>query len=334
MELLKWTSGFFVYALTFTIITAAGGLWYLSSALKAEGPLVESAYYTIERGSGLRKIAAQLQDQGIINDEFIFMAGVMIKRRQSSLQAGEYQFDPHISANQVIYKLANGAVLRRVITIPEGLTSYQIIERLNNIEDLTGEVTTVPPEGSLLPETYDYQRGQNRQDIVNRMKSAMDKALQQLWDARQPELPFGTMEEARILASIVEKETGKAEERRRVAGVFVNRLRQNMALQTDPTVIYALTKGRPKNDGKGPLGRRLLKKDLQYDSPYNTYLYPGLPPGPIANPGYESLAATLNPEDHRYIFFVADGTGGHAFAETLNEHNKNVAKWRKVRAGQ
>jgi len=334
MGFIKLFSGFFIYALTLSVIAGACGLWFVSNQLKSSGPLKNESFYTVERGAGLRTIAAQLEGQGLVSNEFIFMAGVMLQGKQSALQAGEYQFEAGISPNAIIHKLSNGSVLRRVVTIPEGLTSWQIVQRLNKVEDLSGEITTIPPEGTLLPETYDYQRKQDRQALVTRMQGAMDTAIKQLWDTRQNDLPLKTIEEALVLASIVEKETGTPDERKRVAGVFINRLRKGIALQTDPTVIYALTKGRPKNDGKGPLGRRLLRKDLKYDSPYNTYIYPGLPPGPIANPGYEALAATLNPETHDYIFFVADGTGGHAFAKTLAGHNRNVAKWRKVRAGR
>jgi UPF0755 protein len=170
--------------------------------------------------------------------------------------------------------------------------------------------------------------------VINRMQASMTKTIDELWEQRSSTLPFTTKEEAIVLASIVEKETGHPEERERVAGVFINRLRKGMALQTDPTVIYAITKGEHKNEGKGPLGRRLLLKDLEIDSPYNTYKNPGLPPGPIANPGRASIKATLNPEEHDYIYFVADGTGGHIFSRTLDEHNRNVREWRKIRREQ
>ena len=227
--------------------------------------------------------------------------------------------------------LQEGDVFDRKITIVEGYTVQQIIKRLNARDDLTGKITKTPEEGTLLPNTYHFVKNEGRQDVIDRMASNMRVALDLAWQRKANNLPIKTKLEALTLASIVEKETAVAEERNRVAGVFINRLRKNMPLQTDPTVIYAITKGDIKEDGKGPLGRRILSKDLQYDSPYNTYKYSGLPPGPIANPGIDSIKATLNPEEHDYIFFVADGTGGHVFAKTLAEHNRNVAEWRKIR---
>jgi len=196
---------------------------------------------------------------------------------------------------------------------------------------LEDDITKIPEEGSLLPETYSYSNSNKLSDIIKFMQRDMERKKSELWDNRSKDLPFDTIEEAIILASIIEKETSVASERKKTSGVFVNRLRIKMPLQTDPTVIYAITKGEHKNNGKGPLGRRLLKKDLKIDSPYNTYKYRGLPPTAIANPGKESIEAALNPEDHKYLYFVADGTGGHAFGKTLKEHNSNVSKWRKIR---
>ena len=193
------------------------------------------------------------------------------------------------------------------------------------------QIEDIPEEGTLLPETYHYTKNGSRPNIINQMSKAMTEALDILWPQREEGLPFQTKEDAIILASIVEKETGIGLERARVAGVFVNRLRLGMKLQSDPTVIYAITQGRIKNEGRGPLGRRLLKKDLAIQSPYNTYERTGLPPGPIANPGYASIQAVLHPEAHDFLYFVADGDGGHAFAKTLSEHNRNVSKWRKIR---
>jgi UPF0755 protein len=202
-------------------------------------------------------------------------------------------------------------------------------DKLNQIP-----LQTPPAEGSLLPDTYSYTRAESNEDVISRMQKAMTSTIDELWDKRIPGLPFADKNEAMTLASIVEKETGKPEERARIAGVFINRLKAGMPLQTDPTVIYALTGGKPENEGQGPLGRRLLTKDLEIDSPYNTYKYPGLPPGPIANPGRAAIEATLNPEVNDFIYFVADGTGGHIFAKTLSEHNDNVAKWRQIRKEQ
>ena len=231
-------------------------------------------------------------------------------------------------------KIHDGDVVERRFTIPEGLTSFEIDTIISKIKDIEKTRTDIPAEGALLPGTYNYKLTETNADVLTRMELAMTQTIDELWETRAGNLPFKTKQEALTLASIVEKETGVAEERKRVAGVFINRLRQNIALQTDPTVIYALTKGQPKNEGKGPLGRRLLSKDLEIDSPYNTYKYPGLPPGPIANPGRASIEAVLQPEEHNFIYFVADGSGGHIFAATLDEHNKNVAEWRKIRKSQ
>lgn len=307
-------------------VAIIGGLavhHYTSPSDLPEGKLV-----LIERGKGVGHIANTLQKEGVISQSFLFK---VVARFSESLKAGEYEFPAQVSMAEVMRMMVEGEVYDRKITIPEGLTSYQIVKLLNAREDLSGEVSDIPVEGSLLPDTYHFVNGESVQDKVNQMQAAMTKAIDELWLARAPNLPLATKEEALILASIVEKETGVADERERVAGVFINRLRLGMPLQTDPTVIYALTLGKIQDAGKGPLGRRLLRKDLEIDSPFNTYKYAGLPPTPIANPGYAAIKATLNPEAHDYIFFVADGTGGHAFGKTLAEHNANVAKWRKIR---
>jgi UPF0755 protein len=206
-----------------------------------------------------------------------------------------------------------------------------VVQRLNSIPLLSGEIATVPPEGSLLPETYQFHKGEDRNELIAQMQDAMKKTLEELWAKRDPSVPYMTPPDAVTMASIVEKETGVAAERPRIAGVFVNRLRLNMRLQTDPTVIYGITHGENQDSGQGPLGRRLLRADIEKDSPYNTYTRDGLPPGPIANPGRASLEAALNPEKNDYLYFVANGSGGHVFAATIGEQNKNVAEWRKIR---
>ncbi len=295
------------------------------------GTLPESKLVLIEKGKGVSAIADKLAETGVITQPLLFK---IVARFSDSLKAGEYDFPAKVSMAEAMDMMREGKVYDRKITIPEGLTSYQIVKLLNAREDLAGEITDIPPEGSLLPDTYHFIAGETRQDKIIQMQEAMKKAVDELWLNRVADLPFETKEQALTLASIVEKETGVAEERERVAGVFINRLRKGIPLQTDPTVIYAITKGKIQDEGKGPLGRRLLLKDLKVDSPYNTYVNAGLPPGPIANPGYASIKATLNPEKNDYLFFVADGTGGHVFAKTLAEHNKNVAKWRKVRRSQ
>ena len=318
-----------LFALALAVVAATGG-WGVNHYLSA-GPLPESKLVVIERGKGVSAIAQKLADENVITQPMLFKVAA---RFGDTLKAGEYEFPAQVSMAEIVNMMREGKVFDRKITIAEGLTSYQIVKLLNARDDLDGEIKEVPPEGSLLPNTYHFVAGESRQAILNRMQNEMTKAIEELWPTKVDGLPIQTKQEAVILASIVEKETGVAEERSRVAGVFVNRLKKSIPLQTDPTVIYAITKGKIQDEGKGPLGRRLLKKDLEVNSAYNTYKNAGLPPGPIANPGYESLKATLNPEEHDYIYFVADGTGGHVFAKTLAEHNRNVAQWRQIRKGQ
>lgn len=326
-------------ATAFVLIILAGGfLFYAYNLYASEGPLKDKATVVIDRGSGVSSIAHRLENENIIHNAFIFKVAARLTGQQSRLKAGEYEFEPYQSMESVLQKIAAGNIVVRQITFPEGLTSFEMVRLLNDNEDLTNggenKIEDLPPEGSLLPQTYRYEKGDTAQDIIERMKISMDKVLNEAWESRRSDLPITTKEEALILASVIEKETGKPEERETVAGVFVNRLEKGMMLQTDPTVIYAITKGKHKNEGKGPLGRRLLTKDLQIDSPYNTYKYVGLPPTPICNPGKASIEAALNPEENDYIFFVADGTGGHVFAKTAAEHERNVREWRKIRRAQ
>ncbi|HEX6102030.1 MAG TPA: endolytic transglycosylase MltG [Alphaproteobacteria bacterium] len=311
---------------------AAGWAW---QRYTGPGPLTEGRTVVIERGAGVNTIAQQLTEEGVLPDPWTLRVGVRLFGEGRSLKAGEYQFPAHVSPQAVLEKLASGEVVQRQVTIPEGLTSAQVVELLAAADGLAGEVAAVPPEGSLLPETYSFTLGDSREALIQRMRTGMEAALAELWAKRAPELPLKSAEEAVTLASIVEKETGVAAERPRVAAVFVNRLKRGMPLQSDPTVIYALTGGKAASlaNGEGILGRRLTRADLDADHPYNTYRIPGLPPGPIANPGRASIAAVLNPPSTNDLYFVADGTGGHAFAATLDEHNRNVAKWRKLQNG-
>ena len=346
---LKAVLGLFVYGLTTAVVLGAVGFWWAASQFSAPGPLPAAKTLTIERGSGLRSIAATLHEEGAVENPYIFIFGVRILGAQSDLQAGEYQILRGASAKDIAFQMRDGDTVKRRFTIREGLTSYEVVRMLNAVEGLSGELPDIPPEGSLLPNTYDFQMNEKRQAALFRMQEAMVKTLVALCKINPDILPLSfdmlksqpcgsaplkTVGDVLTLASIVEKETGVNDERAKVAGVFINRLKKGMALQTDPTVIYAITKGKHKNDGKGPLGRRLLRKDLSYESPYNTYLNAGLPPGPIANPGKASIEAVLAPQDHSYIYFVADGSGGHVFGKTLAEHNANVAKWRKIRKAQ
>ncbi len=329
-----WVLGICVSFFTIGIIFVTLSAFWLAHKYAEDGPLEQTQTIEIIRGQGLYHIADMLAREGMVYNADVFKTNAIIRGAQGALKAGEYEISAGAAQADILQKLLQGKVVPRMVTIREGLTSYEIVRVLHETENLTGEIKDIPAEGALLPETYDYQRGEDRNAVLARMKTAHDDVLQEAWAERADNLPFNTPEEAVTLASIIEKETGKGEERARVAGVFVNRLRKGMPLQTDPTVIYALTKGRHENEGQGPLGRRLLRKDLNYDSPYNTYKYAGLPPGPIANPGSASIEAALNPEDHDYFYFVADGTGGHVFSKTLAEHNRNAAKWRKIRRAQ
>ena len=330
--------GSFLGFLSFCLLLLAGSAalaGYVVYGYLKPGPLQDAKLVLIERGMGVSAIARTLEQENIISHDWLFKGAAFILPEGNSLKAGEYEFNARIPMKSVMQKLHDGDVYDRRITIREGLTSWEVVQILNAREDLAGDpITEIPDEGTLLPETYSFITGDTKQTKLELMQAQMTKTLDELWEGRSNDLPFETKEEALTLASIIEKETAKPEERFKVAGVFVNRLRRGMPLQTDPTVIYALTQGRPENDGQGPLGRRLLRKDLEIDNPYNTYKYPGLPPGPIANPGRASIEAALNPENHDYIYFVADGTGGHAFGKTLAEHNRNVAKWRQIRRTQ
>ncbi len=324
---------FITFTMTLAIIAGVGSaLWGLQEYRKP-GPLAETKFVIVGKGNGMNAIAVQLKDEGVITNPFVFKVSARLKNVHTKLKAGEYEVLPQASMAQVLNKMVIGEVFDRKLTFREGLTSWQVVQALNKADNLSGEpLTSIPAEGSLLPETYHYMKSDTRTHIIEQMQAAMKKTQDDLWPSRVSDLPVVNMSEVMVLASIVEKETGVAEERRKVAGVFINRLKRGMLMQSDPTAIYALTKGEIKEDGMGPLGRRLLRKDLEVDSPYNTYKYPGLPPGPICNPGRDSIAAVLNPEVHNYIYFVADGTGGHVFAETLAEHEANVTKWRKIRA--
>jgi UPF0755 protein len=240
------------------------------------------------------------------------------------IKAGEYLFERNASIRDVLDTLVQGQAIQHQVTIPEGLTSEQIVQRLLEAEVLTGTLREIPREGTLLPETYKVTRGTTREQVVARMANAQKRILQEVWDRRSPDLPVKSAEELVVLASIVEKETGKTDERSRVAGVFVNRLNRRMRLESDPTIVYGLVAG------KGTLGRGILQSEKAQATPYNTYVIYGLPPGPIANPGRASLEAAANPSRTRDYYFVADGTGGHVFAETYDQHLKNVARWREV----
>ncbi len=315
-------------AVVLVLVVCAGAAgWWGYRAFEQPGPSNETVLVVIPAGVGVAGIAQRLQQAGVIERRFIFEVGARLLHRRS-LRAGEYEIPAHASARAIAGLLASGKTYVRQLTVPEGLTTAEALEIVGTAEALSGQVTRPPGEGELLPETYNYSYGDKRDAVVARMADAMRRTLADVWEKRAPNLPFATPREALILASIVEKETGVAAERARVAGVFINRLRLGMRLESDPTVVYALTRG-----GE-PLGRLLLRKDLEFDDPYNTYRYAGLPPGPIANPGRAALAAVLSPMATDELYFVADGQGGHRFARTYAEHLKNVARYRALRDGQ
>ena len=292
---------------------------------EASGPATEDTTVVLPKGAGLTDIADRLAASGVVAKPLLFVVGVRLNRAQARLRAGEYLFPAGIGGRDVMVMLVEGRTVVRRVTIPEGLTSREIVALVAAADGLTGGIAAPPPEGSLLPETYHYALDDDRADLVRRMTEAMAAKVAEAWAARDPALALTSPAELVVLASIVEKETGVPEERARIAGVFLNRLRLGMPLQSDPTVVYALTQG------AGPLGRALTRDDLEIASPYNTYANGGLPPGPIAHPGADALAAVAHPMASNELYFVADGSGGHAFAANLAEHNRNVAAWRKVR---
>jgi UPF0755 protein len=307
------------------MIGTAVAYYYGRQKLEAPGPLQEDKVVNIPARAGMTDIADVLQREGVIdNNRWAFIGSVFALKARSELKPGEYLFQKNASLRDVIGTIVDGKVVQHAVTIPEGLTSEQIVGRLTDNDIFSGSVREIPREGTLLPETYKFPRGTTREQVIARMQQAQKRVVAEVWDHRNPDIPVKTPEQLVTLASIVEKETGKADERSRVAAVFVNRLRQKIKLQSDPTIIYGLV------GGKGTLGRPIKRSEIQQPSPYNTYVVDGLPPGPIANPGRASLEAAANPARTRDLFFVADGTGGHTFTETYDQHQKNVAKLRAM----
>src|SRR5436305_2409182 len=307
------------------MIGAGAAYYYGRQKLEAPGPLQEDKVVNIPARAGMADIADVLQREGVIdNNRWAFIGAVLAMKARSELKPGEYSFQKSASLRDVIGTIVEGKVVQHSVTIPEGLTSEQIVARLSDNDIFAGSVREVQREGTLLPETYKFPRGTTRDQVIQRMQQAQKRALAEIWERRSPDVPLKSPDQLVTLASIVEKETGKPDERSRVAAVFVNRLRQKMKLQSDPTIIYGLA------GGKGTLGRPIRRSEILQPSPYNTYVVDGLPPGPIANPGRASLEATANPARTRDLFFVADGTGGHSFTETYDQHQKNVAKLRTM----
>lgn len=309
------------------ILAVGGAVFFAKSRFDSASSLDSARTFTVDHGAGLGTISDDLVKDGIINTKWLFMFGVWLSHQSASLKAGEYLIPAHASMRDIMDTMVTGKGILYSVTIPEGLTSQEIVDRLKADPVLVGDIKQIPPEGSLMPQTYKFTRGYTRQEMLDRMKRERDRVVADVWSRRAPDLPIKTPDQLVTLASIVEKETALADERSRVAAVFINRLRLNMRLQSDPTVIYGMFGGAGK-----PEGFTLSRKDLETPTPYNTYIIPALPPGPIANPGEASLEAVANPSRTRDLYFVADGSGGHAFAQTYEEHLRNVERWRKLNA--
>jgi UPF0755 protein len=308
------------------LVTLMGGAIFLGhQILVAQGPLTQPRHVVIPRGAGPATMAKVLREEGVIAHPQLFRIALMIDPAPKPIKAGEYEVPAHISMQSLVDLLQSGKVVQRRLTVPEGLTTAEIVELVRKTEALSGDITLDLKEGDLLPETYFYSRDDTRDGLLLRMKEAMEKAVDEAWRKRAAGLPLANRREAVVLASIIEKETAVPAERPKVAAVYLNRLRLRMKLESDPTVIYGLT------GGKSAFNRELTRTDLQSTSPYNTYAVAGLPPGPICNPGRASLVAATNPAPRdRSLYFVADGQGGHVFSSNVYEHNRNVERWKAI----
>jgi UPF0755 protein len=315
-----------IITIVLVVMIGAGLVYYYGRQLiDAPGPLQDDKVVNIPSRAGMADIADVLQREGVIDaNRWAFIGAVFAMKARSDLKPGEYNFQKTASLRGVIATMVEGKVVQHSVTIPEGLTSEQIVARLSDNDIFSGSVREIPREGTLLPETYKFPRGTTREQVIQRMQQAQKRVVADVWEHRTQDAPVKTQEQLVTLASIIERETGKADERSRVAAVFANRLRQRIKLQSDPTIIYGLV------GGKGTLGRPIKRSEISQPSPYNTYVIEGLPPGPISNPGRASLEAAANPARTRDLYFVADGTGGHAFTETYDQHQKNVARLRAM----
>jgi len=309
-------------------VGAVALVFYAFHEYQAPGPLDTTTNFLVKEGVGVKEIASALERRNIISQARIFSSVTSFLGSGEALRHGENENKPHASMEEIMELLKSGKSIQYSVVLPEGLTVKQIFKRLSADQILEGDLPVdLPPEGSLHPDTYKFTRGSDRKMIVQQMLSAQQKIIDEVWSHRDGDLPIASKEEMLVLASIVEKETGKPDERPQVASVFLNRLRKGMRLQSDPTIIYGVYGG----DGK-PADKPITQSDKTKETPYNTYVIKGLPPTPIANPGRAALEAVANPSKTAYLYFVADGTGGHAFAETLDDHNANVRRWRKLEA--
>lgn len=310
-----------IAALSILVIAFILALFFGPGPKAAHG---NKTLFIVESGDGASKIAKNLSHEHLVRWQFGFRIVAALSGAGNDFQAGDFEIPSKASPLKIL-DILKGQSLARKVTIPEGWTNGMAFDRIGKNPILVGDLPAMPKEGALAPDTYQVQRGDTRESVVARMIAAQEKIIDELWLKRAANLPFTSKEEALVLASIVEKETGKAEERPRVAAVFINRLRAGMKLQSDPTIIYGITKGLP-------IGRKILKSEITQNTPWNTYVISGLPPTPICNPGRDAIAAVLNPPNNKDLFFVADGTGGHVFAETYAEHERNVSHWREIRA--
>ncbi|WEK06601.1 MAG: endolytic transglycosylase MltG [Candidatus Devosia phytovorans] len=309
------------------LLIAGGVVLYGASQFYGDGPTTAETTFRVEAGSGLSSIAPRLEEQGLISNQYIFQVGSRVAETAGTIKQGDFRIPGGSSMADILTELTTGNPIRYALVIPEGLTSWEVVQRLNADTNIVGEIPALPAEGSILPGSYDYVPGDTRQSVLDKMQTAMATELAAVWESRQADLPIDTPEQLVVLASIVEKETGVASERPQVAAVFVNRLRESMRLQSDPTIIYGITKG------QSTLGRGLRRSEIDARTDYNTYQIDGLPPTPIANPGIDALKAVANPDSHDYLYFVAKGATpaeGHVFAETYPEHQDNVAQYRRI----
>jgi UPF0755 protein len=314
----------FVNFLIVIFLVIASAVYWAKNQYQNEGPLKSDISFEVKKGDRFRNVSADLAKQGIISNSVIFNVWARYAKQDENLKFGNYLISSKSSMSEVLALITSGKAINEQITFPEGFTSYQIVERLKSNMELEGEVGPFPAEGSLAPNTYSYQKGDTRRNILKKMQEMQKDIINEAWISRSKDLPFDSKKEAIIIASIIEKETSRNNELKLVSGVIMNRLNAGIPLGMDSTIVYEFTKGNPKNM------RSIKQSDLKRDSKYNTRKFSGLPPSAIGNPGQLAIEAALNPEQTDYIYFVADGSGGHAFAKTLKEHNKNVARWRKI----